>query len=118
MRTSILIAAALIAAPTTAIASPVNSTEFEKSVQHDDLDLTTQEGVAVLDQRVRTQIRRACANGGRDSASQRLERECRESALAAAMPDVEFAIAQANVNRPRFAENSSPAASGEATPGA
>jgi len=117
MRNSILAFAAAaitvtgtVAAPATAHASPVNATEFDASVEHDDLDLTTQRGIARLDERVRTQIRRACSNGGRDSASIRLERECRASASAAAEAPVRFAIAEANARaeRIRFANQTAP----------
>jgi len=124
MRTFILTLAGLTAAISApAIASegptngPVNATEFAKSIDHKDLDLTTDKGVSRLDERVRTRINQMCRNGGRDSDSIRLERQCRNSALASAKPGMRFAIAQANADRVRFAVNSSPAAS-DATPGA
>lgn len=107
-------ASALIAVPAAASASPVNSTEFELTVPHNDLDLTTTEGVSRLDERVRTRIRQFCQNGGRDGASIRLERECRIGAQATS--DIRLAVAEANANRPRFARNS--AAEGADTPGA
>ncbi|WP_086607511.1 UrcA family protein [Erythrobacter donghaensis] len=110
------VAIALMAAPASVNAAPVNATEFEAPVAHDDLDLTTRDGVARLDERVRTKARQMCANGGRDSASLRLERECRESALAAAAPEIRVAIANARADRMRFAENTP--ASPAATPGA
>lgn len=119
MRNLILIAAAstaLIAAPSAASASPMNSTEFSATVEHDDLDLTTQRGIARLDERVRTEIRRACANGARDSASLRLERQCRASALASAEQGIRIAVAEANADRVRFAENTS--TTSEAAPSA
>lgn len=109
-------AATILTVPAAANASPVNSTEFEQVIETGDLDLSTQRGVAVLDSRIRTEIRRACANGGRDSASVRLERACRESAFAQAQTEVRLAIAEATANRPRFANNSS--ASNADTPGA
>lgn len=120
MRTFSLIALTAIAAiatPAVASQGPVNSTEFAASVDHDDLDLTTQDGVSRLDDRVRTRINQLCRNGGRDSASIRLERQCRESALEAATPDVRFAIAQANAERVRFATNTATPAT-DAAPGA
>lgn len=107
---------ALIAAPAAANGSPVNSTEFEVSVPHEDLDLSTQQGVSRLDERVRTRIRQMCRNGGRDGASIRLERECRIGAMAQAERGVRLAVAQANANRPRFAQSST--AAGNTTPGA
>ena len=106
-------AAALMAAP--AFASPVNQTDFSANVQHDDLDLGTERGVARLDDRLRSTIRRACANGGRDSASIRLERQCRESALASAERQVRFAVNEARRDDIRLASSSG--ASDAATPG-
>lgn len=102
--------------PAVAHASPVNATDFDASVPHDDLDLTTRDGIARLDERVRTKARQMCANGGRDSASVRLERECRDSALAATAPAIRVAIVNARLDRVRLArtETASPAA----TPGA
>lgn len=104
MRIALVLAApafALVAAP--AVAAGPNATEFESQVEHDDLDLTSKKGVTVLDSRVKTIIRRNCANGGRDSASRQLERQCRESAFAAAQPEVRTAIAKAEANKVRFA---------------
>lgn len=115
LRLPFAIAATLMLAPATAIASPVNATGFEAPVAHDDLDLTTNEGASRLDDRVRTKVRQMCANGGRDGASARLERECRESALAATAPAIRVAIANARLERVRFAKNTP--ASPAATPG-
>lgn len=115
LRLPLAIAATLMLAPTAAFASPVNATGFEAPVAHDDLDLTTSDGVSRLDERVRTKVRQMCANGGRDGASVRLERECRESALAATAPAVRVAIANARLERVRFAQNTP--ASPAATPG-
>lgn len=115
LRLPLAIAATLMLAPAAAIASPVNATGFEAPVSHDDLDLTTSDGVSRLDERVRTKVRQMCVNGGRDGASVRLERECRDSALAATAPAIRVAIANARLERVRFAktETASPAA----TPG-
>ena len=111
--------AALTVTPAAATASPVNSTEFDVTVSHDDLDLTTSEGASRLDERVRTRIRQLCRNGGRDSASMQLARECRASAFANAERQVRFAIAEANAERTRFAINeANSTAEGTATPGA
>lgn len=111
-------ATALIATP--AIASPANQTDFAATVEYDDLDLATREGVSRLDERIRTRIRQMCANGGRDSASLRLERECRATALASAEDETRVAIANAEARAAniRFAQNSSSEASDAATPGA
>ena len=114
-RLPLAIAAALIVVPAAAQASPVNTTEFEAPVAHDDLDLTTQNGVSRLDERVRTRVRQMCANGGRDGASVRLERECRDSALAATAPAIRVAIANARLDRVRLAQTET--ASPAATPG-
>ena len=101
MRTFIAIAAALAASP--AIASAPNATEFELNVQHEDLDLGTQKGVSVLDARIQTLIKRQCANGGRDSASIRLERQCRESAFASAETQVRMAAETQHADKVRLA---------------
>lgn len=108
--------AALTLTPAVAHASPVNATDFDASVPHDDLDLTTRDGISRLDERVRTKVRQMCANGGRDSASVRLERECRDSALAATAPAIRVAIVNARLDRVRLALTE--AASPAATPGA
>jgi len=108
-------AAALLLAPAAAHASPVNTTEFEALVAHDDLDLTTHEGVSRIDERVRTRVRQLCNNGGRDSASLRLERECRVGALAATAPAIRMAIVNARLDRVRLAQTET--ASPTATPG-
>ena len=118
MRIKILAAAATAAAliATPAIASPANQTDFDATVQHDDLNLGTERGVARLDERLRSTIRRACANGGRDSVSLRLERQCRESAFASAERQVRLAVNEARRNAIRLASSSK--ASDAATPGA
>jgi UrcA family protein len=108
--------AAMTLTPAVAHASPVNATEFDASVAHDDLDLTTRDGISRLDERVRTKVRQMCANGGRDGASLRLERECRETALAATTPAIRVAIVNARLDRIRLAQTQ--AASPAATPGA
>jgi UrcA family protein len=113
--------AALLITPAAAFANPAgpaNVTEFEAEVAHDDLDLTTREGVSRLDERVRTRVRQMCQNGGRDSASVRLERECRASALAATATSVRVAIANARIESLRFAERAPSPSSPAATPGA
>ena len=116
LRLPLAIAATLMLAPAAAHASPINATEFEAPVAHGDLDLTTREGISRLDERVRTRVRTMCANGGRDSASIRLERECRQSALAATAPAIRVAIANARLDRVRLAQTET--ASPAATPGA
>ena len=114
----ILAPAALALTPAVAAASPAAGNDFSAEVETGDIDLTTEAGVARLDERVRTRIRQQCANGGRDSASLRLERQCRATALAAAEPQVSFAIAAANADRRRLAINTISNAEGAATPGA
>lgn len=105
------LALALTLAPAAAHAAPINATAFEAPVAHDDLDLAAPGDIIRLDERVRTKVRQLCQNGGRDGASLRLERECRESALAATAPAVRMAIA--NARRDQFwladAEPASPA---------
>jgi len=115
LRLPLALAALMLAAPATLHASTGHATGFEAPVAHDDLDLSTSEGAARLDERVRTKVRQLCRNGGRDSTSVRLERECRETALAATAPAIRMAIANARIERVRLAgtQTASPAA----TPG-
>jgi len=108
-------ALALALVPATAYAAPADSTPFETTVAHDDLDLTTPEGAARLEQRVLTKVRRMCALGGRDGTSLRLERECRATALAATAPAIRLAIANARLDQVRLAQTDG--ASPAATPG-
>ena len=114
-RLNLAAAAALLLTPAAAFAAPENATDFAVTVPHEDLDLTAPEGAVRLDERVRTRVRQMCANGGRDGASLRLERECRESALAATAPAVRVAIANARLERVQLAHNTP--ASPAATPG-
>lgn len=111
MRNIILITAAAAAltataTPGTAKAAAIIETPFNQTVHHADLDLTTPQGIDRLDQRVRTKIRRACINGGRDSVSIRLERECRDSAYSAATREMNVAIAAAEADQIRLADQS------------
>lgn len=101
MRTLIVTLASLtaaIAVPAAATETAPNATDFAVGVEHSDLDLSTDAGVSRLDDRIRTKIRKMCRNGGRDSDSIRLERQCRESALASAQPEVNTAVAKAKAN--------------------
>lgn len=109
-------ALALTLAPAAAHAAPVNATEFEAPVAHDDLDLAAPGDVTRLDERVRTKVHQLCQNGGRDGASLRLERECRESALAATAPAMRMAIA--NARRDQFWLAEADTASRSPAPGA
>lgn len=113
-----IFASALGFAITPALAIGDNTTDFMAQIEHEDLDLTTKQGVAVLDARVKTIIRKNCANGGRDSASIRAERECRAGAFAKAERQVRFAIAEANAGRARYAANNYKPAHDATTPGA
>ncbi|MEO0418270.1 MAG: UrcA family protein [Pseudomonadota bacterium] len=121
MRTFIVTLASLaaaIAAPAAATQTAPNATDFAVGVDHSDLDLSTDAGVSRLDERVRTKIRKLCRNGGRDSDSIRLERQCRESALASAQPEVNVAVAkaQANARTARLALNTATPASAAQAP--
>ncbi|MEM7700635.1 MAG: UrcA family protein [Pseudomonadota bacterium] len=101
MRTFIVTLASLaaaIAVPAAASETAPNATDFATSIDHSDLDLSTDTDASRLDERVRTNIRKMCRNGGRDSDSIRLERQCRKSALASAQPGVNVAIANAKAN--------------------
>ncbi len=104
MRTIFALAASAIAfTATPALAISPNATDFEIEIDHEDIDLSTEQGVALLDERVRTIIRRECANGGRDSTSVRLKRACRASARAAAEDQIRFAVSEARITAVRLA---------------
>lgn len=118
LRLPLALAAAMLLTPAVAHASPVNAIELEATVAHDDLDLTTSDGVSRLDERIRTRVRQMCQNGGRDSASVRLERECRAGALAATASAVRVAIANARIENLRFAERAPTPAPKPALPAA
>lgn len=93
---------ATLAAP--AAANGMISNDFSAEVAHEDIDLTTRQGVARLDERLKTIIRQKCANGGRDSQSRRLERQCRESAIASTEKQVRFAVLEAKARQVRLAQ--------------
>lgn len=118
MRTFIVTLASLAAAIAAPAAATQTATDFAVGVDHSDLDLSTDAGVSRLDERVRTKIRKMCRNGGRDSDSIRLERQCRESALASAQPEVNVAVAkaQANARTARLALNTATPASAAQAP--
>ncbi|MDJ0641951.1 MAG: UrcA family protein [Erythrobacter sp.] len=99
-----LITPILAIAASPAAANGMNATEFSAEVDHRDVDLTTREGVALLDERLKTIIRQNCANGGRDTQSRRLERQCRESALASTGKQVRFAVLEAKARKVRLAQ--------------
>lgn len=99
-----ILAPAIALAATPAAANGINASDFTATIEHKDVDLTTQGGVALLDERLKTIIRQKCANGGRDSQSRRLERQCRESAFASAEKQVRFAILEAKAEKVRLAQ--------------
>ncbi len=99
-----ILAPALAFATTPAAANGINANEFTAKVEHKDVDLTTQSGVALLDERLKTIIRQKCANGGRDSHSRRLELQCRESAFASTEKQVRFAVLEAKAESVRLAQ--------------
>lgn len=103
MRINSILAAAMIAIALPAAASANTAPTFTKQVSLDDLDLTTTAGVALLDQRVKTLIRRECASGGRDRESLRAEEACRAAAYANAENAIRFAVAKANADKVRLA---------------
>lgn len=100
-------APALITIASPALSAGGNVQPFAETIAHDDLDLTTENGVALLDQRAATIIRRQCANGGRDGASIRLERACRVSAAKAAKEQVRLAVNSAQAAKVRLASGKS-----------
>lgn len=110
---ALLLTAAL--APVAASAETGDMITFRSTVEHSDLDLTTDAGVARLDDRVRSRIRKMCEFGGRDLTSLKMERECRDRALASTAPAIRMAISNAKLDRVQLADGK--ASSPAATPG-
>lgn len=82
------------------------------TVDASDLDLATPEGAARLDTRMKTRINRMCAVADRSLSARKLERACRETALAQAEPKMRFAVQQARLNSVRLASEQAPATEG------
>ena len=98
-----IFAAAFALSAGQADATGMNATEFSTVMAFEDIDLTTQDGLALLDQRIKTIVRQKCANGSRESEALRLERDCRASAHAAAQDQVRVAIWRAIKEQIRLA---------------
>lgn len=100
----ILATAALLAAPVAAnSAEPVPS----YTVEHADLDLTTEAGIARLDARIEYAAKAMCASGGRDLQSRRYEIECRADVIESSRQVVGLAVAKAKADKVRFAATTS-----------
>ncbi len=93
-RTAILaVSLALVGTPALAATAEEAPTA---TVRIDDLKLTSAKGRETLEARVRTAARALCATGGRSLNDRMMEADCKATALAAAKPQVERAIARAD----------------------
>jgi UrcA family protein len=114
--TAILLSAVLpiaaLLSVTPAMAKPaVGSTDpVRVVVSHGDLDLTDASDVAVLDQRIRSSVKRACPALTRNLRETAHAAQCRRAAAARAHAQKDVAIASAEANRQRFASASDPSA--------
>ena len=101
---------ALLATP---LAAQTNQADVPSvTIDVSDLDLAKPEGTERLDTRIQMQIRRMCAVSDRSLAAKKLERTCRETALAQAEPKVRLAVRQARLQTLRLA-SAKPVAAGE-----
>ena len=92
MRFSLSLAAIALAA----VASPaVAQSAPTATVETGDLDLNAAENRERLDIRMNSAIRKMCHSGSRDTVARRMENQCRETALANAERQADFAIAAA-----------------------
>ena len=94
MTRSIALALSLTLAAAPAIAAPLTETS-RSEVRTDDLDLTSARGQQRLEMRIKTAARRICNNGIGGVAGRAQQAECMADTLAAARPQTERAIAQA-----------------------
>ena len=95
MKKTALIAAALFAIPSAAMAQDAPTA----TVKTADIDLTTSAGQAKLDKRVDQAIRRMCRVDGFDAYMLRQQADCRLAAKANAAPKVAYAIEAARTQR-------------------
>lgn len=79
-------------------------------VDHRDLDLTDASDLAVLEQRIRSSVKRACPTLTRDLREAAYARQCRQITAARALEQKEIAVASAQANRPQFAAANDPKA--------
>ncbi|MXO90205.1 UrcA family protein [Pontixanthobacter aquaemixtae] len=104
--TSLLAPVAIAFAAVPAMASaaePAPSTVIETS----DLDLTTKAGQQQLEERIEYKVRTMCRSGIGGVAGHKLDKQCRQTALANAERMADVAIAMANRDRVRIAASGS-----------
>ncbi|WP_447753177.1 UrcA family protein [Sphingopyxis fribergensis] len=97
------IAALISATPASARPASASTEPVRVVVNHGDLDLTDASDVAVLDQRIRSSVKRACPVMTRNLRETAHAARCRKSAAARALQQKDVAIASAQANRPQFA---------------
>lgn len=104
---SVLLASMGAAVALAAPASAQTMEKFNSEVRYGDLNLTTDNGVAQLHQRIKSAARQACGYAdGRDLEATQAVSACRKAALADATPKIELAIANAR-NGQALAANAS-----------
>lgn len=105
IRSAILVAAALSASAVSSIATPAFAADLPRAeIRYADLNLKTADGAQALRARVERAADRVCGTHGVVDLRTRMEaRQCAETALAKAMPQVELALA--NAQKVQVAEN-------------
>ncbi len=99
MLKTIAIAALLV----TSTVAGATDTVPSYTVKTSDLDLTTEAGIARLDERVEYAAKAMCLSESRDIASKRIEAECRFDVIEGNRPMVRLTIAKAKSAKVRFA---------------
>lgn len=106
IRPTIFVAVSIAASAVSAIPAPVFAADAPRiEVRYSDNSLKSPQGAQDLRVRVERAARRVCAtNGVVDLQTRAASVECRRVAIAAAMPKVELALA--NAQKQQVAENS------------
>lgn len=110
LRLGAILAFAIIPAAMIAMTVPAHAESARGStepvsviIRHGDLDLTGPDGVAALERRIASSVKRACPTLTRDLREQVHARKCRQAAALRASRDKQVAIAAAEARRPRLA---------------
>jgi len=91
--TAFALAAIAIAAPATA------ASDRSVTIDTSDLDLSSAEGRATLDQRVGTAAKRVCDNGWRDAEARKFAKQCEAEVRASIAPQLRTAMASDRAER-------------------
>lgn len=107
-RTALVTTLGILAISVAAFAAPASAQTDTRSqaVHFNDLDLATNDGAAVLHQRIKGAVRSICGVNRAWTLKEKMDaRACSDMAMADAMPRVQLAVAQARGNR-GYAANS------------